>query len=101
LSHTRSSVVMFGTRDRAEMRASIQRILFDSGDTLVHPTGKAWFPSPAFHAVLAANGLPDPPSDKLEPALDAGMRYLDAHHHLKNEEKERAQFEEYYGILLA
>jgi hypothetical protein len=88
-------------RRSGEPRAEIRGILLNSGDTLVHPMGPAWFPSPAFHRVLAPNGLPAPPADRLEPALAAGMAYLDAHHHLQIAEEEQTQFEEYYAIVLA
>lgn len=75
-------------------------VLFDSGDTLLEPVGGVWLPRPSLRALLN-----DSPSrvepDRLSAALDAGMQYLDTHHHVETEDDEIAQFREYYRIVLS
>ena len=79
---------------------TIRGVLFDSGDTLVRPLGSAWFPGEAFHTRVAAAGFAAVPSLQLEVALQAGMDFLDAHHHVTTVDAEFEQFRVYYDIVL-
>lgn len=81
-------------------RSSIQGVLFDSGDTLVHPIGGEWWPGPFFTEILQAHHIPAIDTGLLEHGLSEGEAYLDANHDVATEEEERKQFEEYYRIVL-
>jgi putative hydrolase of the HAD superfamily len=49
---------------------------------------------------MAAHGIQDLSGARLDEALERGMRYLDAHHHVETEAAEREQFRRYCQILL-
>jgi HAD superfamily hydrolase (TIGR01509 family) len=49
---------------------------------------------------MGTHGIQDIGGARLDEALERGMRYLDAHHHVATEAAEREQFERYYQILL-
>ena len=78
----------------------LKGILFDSGDTLVRPIGGAWWPGPPFEEILASEGVGDYPMDRLDGAIQEGMKYLDENHELTTEDEERSQFSVFYQILL-
>ena len=78
----------------------IKGILFDSGDTLVHPTGGKWWLDPYFYEIMAKHGLDNLDWYRTEQALEEGMKYLNAHHYVITEEEEREQFGRFYEIVL-
>ena len=79
----------------------IQGILFDPGDTLVKPERGSWFPGPNFESMLASHGQAAVEDKLLAPALQQGMRYLNANHLVTTEEEEYEQFKEYSRLVLA
>ena len=79
----------------------IKGVLLDSGGTLVRPIGGAWFPGTHFRRILLENGVHHFAWKRLDEALQKGMDYLDAHHHVLTEDGECDQFGDYYGILLS
>jgi putative hydrolase of the HAD superfamily len=82
-------------------RAVIRGILFDSGHTLIHPRDGEWFPGHRFRAIVGEHCPDELAWERLEDGLSRGMTYLDAVHALQSVEEERAQFVEYYRLLLA
>ena len=79
----------------------IKGVLFDSGDTLVRPKAGEWFPKQHFLDAFRTRGVTDANMDRFEDALNAGLRYLNAHHALAvTEEVEREQFHTAYGLIL-
>ena len=79
----------------------IKGILFDSGDTLVFPKSGSWWPGPEFESILLQHGIDaaDFKTDTMRLALEEGMAYLDANHHILNLEEEKNQFRTYYRII--
>ena len=78
----------------------IKGILFDSGDTLVHPIGGKWWPGDQFHEILDNYNIRELSWSRMEGALEEGIRYLVYHHHLMTVDEEREQFRTFYRILL-
>ena len=78
----------------------IKGIPFDSGDTLVHPIGGKWWPGAYFHEILNNHNIRGLSWNRMEHALEEGIRYLDDHHHLMTVDEERDQFRTFYRILL-
>ncbi len=75
-------------------------VLFDSGGTLMRPLVEGWWPYPHVRRVVEAHGYADVPWERYAEAHVAGMAYLDANHRLRSEDAERAQFREYYRLVL-
>src|SRR6202030_433284 len=70
------------------------------GDTLLRPIGGVWWPRPLLREIVDKLSVRIEPQ-RLNAALDSGMRFLDAHHHVRTEDEEVAQFKEYYTIVLS
>jgi putative hydrolase of the HAD superfamily len=83
------------------LTSPIHGLLLDSGATLVHPRGGAWFPGHAFRDVLARHGVDGLIWERLEIALEAGYRHLTSNLAVPTEDAERALFAEYYRRILA
>ena len=71
----------------------IKVILFDSGDTLVHPIGGKWWPGADFHEILNNHNIRGLSWSRMEGAIEEGIRYLDDHHHLMTVERSATNFE--------
>src|SRR5581483_5241903 len=82
------------------MSERIDGVLFDSGGTLMRPLTAGWWPYPHVRGVVEAHGLAGLPWERYAEAHVAGMAFLDAHHRLRSEDEERAQFREYYRLVL-
>lgn len=78
----------------------IKGILLDSGDTLVRPKAGSWWPGSRIRRIVEESGIRNLAWNKMEEALQQGMDYLDANHHILTEEEERDQFMTYYAIIL-
>ncbi len=84
-----------------ESMNQIKGILFDSGDTLVRPKARSWFPKQHFIDPLEARGIRDARMDRFDEALVLGLRYLDDNHYLAADEKiERSRFRTAYRLIL-
>ncbi len=79
----------------------IEGVLFDSGGTLMRPLTEGWWPYPHFRRIVEAHGHTELPWERYAEAHLPGMAYLDANHRLTTEDEERAQFREYYRLLLS
>lgn len=82
------------------MARRIDGVLFDSGGTLMRPLTEGWWPYPHARRVAEAHGCLDLPWERYGDAHTVGMVYLDAHRRLASEDEERAQFREYYRLVL-
>lgn len=80
--------------------AAVGGVLFDSGGTLMRPLTEGWWPYPHARRVAEAHGYGDLPWQRYAEAHVHGMAYLDANHRLSTEDEERAQFCEYYRLVL-
>ena len=78
----------------------IKGILFDSGDTLVHPLGGEWWPGARFREILDNYNIRGLSWSRMEGALEEGIRYLDDHHRVMTVDEERDQFRTFYRIVL-
>ena len=78
----------------------IDGVIFDSGGTLMRPLTEGWWPYPHARRVVEAHGCADLPWERYAEAHVAGMAHLDANHRLSSEDEERAQFHEYYRLVL-
>ena len=78
----------------------IKGILFDSGDTLVFPKTGSWWPGPAFEPILLRHDIAlSFHADTMSSALEAGLSYLEANHHVVNLDQEKDQFRTFYRII--
>jgi len=82
------------------MARRIDGVIFDSGGTLMRPLTEGWWPYPHVRRVAETYGCPDLPWERYPQAHVAGIAYLDANHQLMSEDEERAQFCEYYRLVL-
>lgn len=86
------------------MTEPVAGLLLDSGDTLLQPVTGAWWPGPRFAEIVGDRcpGVTLNDEAALEPALDAGMAYLDARldERIPDEEAEVRLFEGYYDVVL-
>ncbi|HLZ69417.1 MAG TPA: HAD-IA family hydrolase [Dehalococcoidia bacterium] len=82
------------------MQQAIAGVIFDSGGTLMRPLTAGWWPYPHVRRIVEAHGLGDLPWERYAEAHRSGMAYLDANHRLSSEDEERAQFREYYRIVI-
>jgi putative hydrolase of the HAD superfamily len=78
----------------------VEGLLLDSGDTLVRPIQGRWWPPPYFRRIVIEHGFAHLDWDRIDQAVQEGMKYLDANHSVRDENEERAQFETYFEILL-
>lgn len=77
----------------------VSAILFDSGDTLVHPLGGEWLPGPIFRRIVAEAGV-QADWTQLARGHDAGTLQLLANHLLTSEDEEIKRYAAYCAALL-
>lgn len=75
-------------------------VLFDSGDTLLRPTGGGWWPKPRTTELISGAGLPAPDDERLRAALSAGEPYLARRQVMPSLNEEVATYVGFYKIVL-
>jgi len=88
--------------------SQIRGILFDSAEVLVYPTvrpgaeppWRRWFPGPRFEELVRSEH-PDLPSGDIDPALDAGMAFLDSLDRCDTSEEEIEIWIGFFQVVLA
>ena len=84
---------------RAVEPSSVEAVLLDSGDTLVHPLYGTWWPKPALRRLIASGRLGSFTDSAIEAALGCGMEFLQHNHFVRNLEEEVDHFRSYYRFV--